>query len=183
MAEKHLVVDTSSLINLLATECEVEIVTALDWKLAISGDTRRETLFLSGPPDQDGRRPKTPVDFSPLLGSGRLTVHERTDEWADAFVQCAEHLPDADAAAVALAHHLGVTLLTDDSKEARVATLLFTGIEIMSTLDWLRESAAVLGWNQARLGEIARNLRWRANYLPPRQHPDAGWYSNLLSRA
>lgn len=182
MAQRHLVVDTSSLINLLATACEVEIATTLDWKLAISGDTRRETIFLSGPPDEDGRRPRVPADLTALIGSGRLTVHERGDEWADAFVRCAEHLPDADAAAVALAHHLGVALATDDSKEARIAALLFTGIEIVSTLDWLREAASVLAWNDKRLSGVVRSLRWRANFLPPRNHPHSGWYADLLSR-
>jgi hypothetical protein len=175
--------DTSSLINLLATGCELEILAALDWNLVISKHTEGETLYLSSAPDEAGRRSRVRADLSGLKGSGRLTIRALDEEWSDAFVQCAEHLPDADASAVALAEHLRTGLATDDPKEAKVARWLFGQIDVVSTLDWLHEAASALGWPETRLVEVARNLRWRGNFLPPRDHPQRAWYLGLLERA
>src|SRR4051794_32964307 len=114
MGFSEVVIDTSSLINLLATAHEVEIVSALNWSLFVSSYVRDETRFLSSPPDADGRRQRVPADLTPLFAAQRLTVCNLSDAWLEVFIRCAEHLPDADASAVALAAHMGTTLVTDD---------------------------------------------------------------------
>lgn len=180
MLGRRLVIDTSSLINLLATASEVEIVEALDWTLVLSKHVRDETLSLSSEPDREGRRLRTAADLSALSVSGRFIVRELDEEWTDIFVQCAEHLSDADASAVALAAHLGAALVTDDPKEARVSRQLFGDSTIVSTLDWLHEAASVLNWSRTRLVTVATDLRWRGNFLPPRIHTHRDWYLALL---
>lgn len=183
MPQRRLVVDTSSLINLLATGRELEITLGLDWSLTISGHTRKETIFLSTPPDEEGRRSRVPADLTPLLAFGRLTVQELSDEWLDAFVSCAEHLPDEDASAVALAGHLRLALATDDPKEMKIGKQLFSGLKVVTTLDWLHEAASVRKWTDETSPVVASNLRWRGNFLPPRKHQRREWYLDLLTRA
>ena len=183
MPQRPLVVDTSSLINLLATGHEVEIAVGMDWQLHVSGQTQKETRFLSTAPADDGARSRVPADLGPLNACGRLAVHELGDDWLDAFVRCAEYLPDEDASAVALAAHLGVPLATDDPKEMRVGQALFGGMTVVTTLEWLHGAASLLRWSDEALLAIARDLRWRGNFLPPRKHKHRQWYLDLLTRA
>ena len=183
MPQRPLVVDTSSLINLLATGREVEITAGLDWRLHVSDQTQKEARFLSAAPEDDGTRSRVPADLGPLNASGGLAVHVLGDDWLDAFVRCAEYLPDEDASAVALAGHLGVPLATDDPKEMRIGQSVFSGMAVVTTLEWLHEAASLLRWSDQTLLSIARDLRWRGNFLPPRKHQHRQWYLDLLARA
>lgn len=183
MPQRPLVVDTSSLINLLATRREIEIAACLDWQLHISGHTERETLFLSTAPAPDGTRSRVSADLGPLRVSGRLTVHELADDWLEAFVKCAEHLPDEDASAVALAVHLGLPFATDDPKEMRIGQAVFGRMTVVTTLEWLHNAASSLRWDDSTLLCVASDLRWRGNFLPPRKHKHRQWYLDLLTRA
>lgn len=176
-------IDACCLINLLATGRETELTQALGWTWLMSAHTRAETLFLQTPPDEDGRRARVPADARGLGAAGLLSVRDLDAEWLGAFVRCAEHLPDADASAVALAGALGLPLATDDPKERRVALELFPGLELHSTLGLLRRATAALGLDEATLVRLALDLRWRGNFLPPRRDPERAWYEALLAQA
>lgn len=70
--------------------------------------------------------------------------------------------------------------MTDDRKERNVARDLFPTIELVSTLDVIAEAEKALGWSAVELALVARDLRWRGNFAPPRRDPRAAWYESLL---
>ena len=175
------VIDACCTLNLLATRCELEIVSALGIRLFDTPKTAVEPMFLWSPPDENGERSRQSVTTNSLRHAGHLmTVAIDTDSLIDAFVAAAALIKDADASCIAVAGTLGLPLITDDRKERRIATDLFPSIEIVSTLDLLHGASLALGWKEEELRRVAVALRWGGNFAPPRHDPRASWYSALL---
>jgi hypothetical protein len=181
---RAIVMDACCMLNVLATQLEVEIVEACDLSLLMSERAHREALFLHGPPDDDGVRAKYPASTERLRSAGHLKIRVLdTTALQDALIECAAQLRDEDASCVALAGVLGVPLMTDDGKEQRVARSIFPKIEVVSTLAVLHEAAKALALSEEDLSQIASHLRWRGNFAPPRRDPLSPWYAELLRRA
>lgn len=174
------VIDACGLLNLLATGHELEIVEALDWHLIIPEKVLEEVKYLRTPPDKKGLRGQVPVDLGALRGSGRLKARELDHKWIDDFVACAEQLADNDAACAALAGFTGLPLVTDDPKVKRVTRERYASVRLISTLEFVVEAVRKLGLDE---GEVAYNLRWRGNFLPPRRDERAGWFEGALKRS
>jgi len=178
-----LVVDACTLLNLLATGREVELVIALEAVLVSSAQARAEALFLCGPPavdDEEQRPTKVPVDLVPLIDAGRLLVRALADDTANAFVARAAHLRDADASAVALAATMAVPLVSDDGKAQRVARRLHPDLVQLTTLQLVREAVERAGIEGAPLRELAKYLHERGNFDPPRRDPERSWFEDVL---
>jgi hypothetical protein len=177
----RLVIDASCLINLLATGRQHEILQALGIQLLITDRTGRETLYLDGSPDENGDPTRDLIDLAPLETAGLLQILSSDDPaLLDAFVRCAQHLRDADAASVALAATLDLPFATDDSRQRRVARELYPRLKLVSTLALLREAAARLGLNRQATHQLAVDLRDRGSFLPPKNDPDRKWYEDAL---
>ena len=133
------------------------------------------------PPNPVGTRwwTKTPRGAVP----GRLETRALDgDALVDAFVAAAAWIKDTDASCIALAGVLKLPLLTDDRKERRIARELFPAIETISTLDVIADAKRALRWSTTDLAHVAEDLRWRANFAPPRDDPRGAWYARLLRR-
>ncbi len=182
MTQQIIVIDACCLLNLLATLREVEITQALAVSWVIPESARAEVNHLRTPPDEAGERHRVVVDLVPLERAGLLETRALDDEWLDAFVTCAAHLNDADAACVALAATMDVPLATDDPRERRVAKELYDSLQIKSTLEFLQRAANVLELDDSTLAQIAYDLRWRGNFLPPRRDPLGSWFARHLAQ-
>lgn len=178
---RQVVIDACCTLNLLATRRELAIVAALDLHLLDTPQVSTEPVTLWTPPDEDGQRFRAPVSTEALRTAGRLqTLALASDELVDAFVAAAELIKDTDASCIALAGVMNVPLLTDDRKERRIARDLFPAIELISTLDVVAEAERALLWSEAEVAAVARDLRWRGNFAPPRGDPRSAWYERLL---
>jgi predicted nucleic acid-binding protein len=178
---RRIVIDTCCTLNLLATQRELEIAEGLDWHLLHTPQVGREALTLWTLPDTDGQRFKEPTSADSLRRAGRLETRPLdTTDLVDAFVRAAALITDADASCIALAGVLRLPLLTDDRKERRVARDVFPSIELISTLDVLADAAQALLWSDSDVAAVAKDLRWRGNFAPPRNDPRGSWYEQLL---
>lgn len=183
MASRELVIDACCTINLLATHREVQLVQALGVRLLDTRYTSSEPCMVWTLPDAELRRGREPTSTKALRVMGLLVTRALdTKDSIDAFVRAGERLSAADASGVALAGTLGLPLATDDRKVRRVASELFPGVELRSTLDLLHEATRALGWSEEQLATVAAAMRWRGNFAPPRQDPRAAWYAALLRR-
>jgi predicted nucleic acid-binding protein len=177
----QVVIDSCCTLNLLATRREIELVKALKLHLLDTPQVSVEPLTLWTPPDADGVRSKESTSTTLLRQGGYLETRALDeDALIDAFINAAARIKDTDASCIALAGVLDLPLLTDDRKERNVARDLFPRIELVSTLEVLAEAADTLGWSRAELAVVARDLRWRGNFAPPRRDPRAAWYESLL---
>jgi predicted nucleic acid-binding protein len=177
----EIVVDACTLLNVLATGRETEIASALRLHFVVGERAHDEVKTLRTLPDESGARAVVPADTSRLRAAGllRLTTIEVIGG-TDAFVNCAAHLRDEDAEAVALAVTLDLPLATDDGRERKIARQLYPQIELRSTLGLVRAFANHAGLDDVAVRELASDLRWRGNFLPPRGDPDAGWFVRAL---
>lgn len=178
---RKLVIDTSCLLNLLASGMGREVLEALEYGLIGTPHLDREALYLVTGRDDAGAVIREPVDLEPLESAGLLSIRPRDETTLDHLVDCAEHLTDADAAAVALAAAIELPLATDDARQVKVARRLFPALEIVSTLDILRQALPKLGLDDASLRTLARRIRSRASFLPPRSDPHRQWFLDLLA--
>jgi predicted nucleic acid-binding protein len=183
MKRKLAVIDACCTINLLATGQEIAIVRSLGMTLLQTERVSREMHFLWTPPDEDYVRHKEAASTDDLRAAGLLTIRALdTEALIDSFVAAAERIKDNDASCIALAGVLGVPLISDDAKQRRVATDLFPGLELVSTLDIVHEAAIAMKWDDQARVEVAIALRWRGNFAAPRRDPRREWYISLLKR-
>ena len=173
------IIDACSLLNLLATRREEDLIRALQVRLVVAPGVRVEAVYLDGPPNEAGDPTRDLIDIAPLEVHGLLRVEELGDEAADAFVAAAADLADNDAASVALAATLHVPLITDDGKERRVCNRLFPGLEVVSTLALIRQATEVLGLDKATMRVLLRDLRTRGSFEPPRAEANREWFWDL----
>jgi len=179
-AHRSLVVDSCSMINLMASGRAREVLAALELRLVGAPTLTAEAMWLSSEPDKQGRRARSRIDLVPLQNAALLTIEALPQVGAGHFVALCQQLSDPDATVVALAVSTGRPLLTDDAKIRRVTAEFFPDLALPSTLGLLRQAADLLGLTRAECEQLAHALRWRANFLAPRTDPDAEWYRTLL---
>jgi len=178
---QSLVIDACCLLNLLASTLEHEIIEARALDLIGSTHLRSEALYLSGPPDEDGIPKKEAIDLSHLETSGALRIEEAERIATGPFIRCAEHLNDADAAAVALAVASQAPLATDDNRQRNVTKRMYPEVELVSTLDLIRPAFEELHLSLEAQRRCARDIRRRASFLPPKRDPHRNWFLELLA--
>lgn len=179
-----LVIDSSVAINLLASRCAIEIATALDLMLIDTPALATEVNFIDSPPDDAGERERSPASTAAWRAAGILETRDVTaPAYADAIERAAARIGEKDASGIALAGVEGWPLVVDDRKAQRVACTLFPGIELVTTLDVLADAADVLAWDDEQLVQLAFDVRWGGNFLPPRGHAMAAWFQDLIERA
>lgn len=178
---RKLVIDASCLLNLLASGKAEEILEVLELELIATPHLDQEVLYQVTGRDEAGAVTREPVDLEPLEKAGLLTIRPLDPSALDHLVECAEHLTDADAAAVAVAAARELPLATDDARQAKVARKLFPAMEVVSTLEILRQAIPKLALDDASLRQLARRIRTRASFLPPRSDPHRRWFLDLLA--
>jgi predicted nucleic acid-binding protein len=181
VASKVVAADACVLLNLLATGRAGDLLRALDTSLIATPMAAAEVKYLAGTPDEEGRPTRQTVDLAELTAHGLLEVRGVPQAALDLYVRCAAELHDADASGIALAVSFGVALATDDGLARGVAAREAANLELVGTLALVRKGSEAIGVDQEGLVKLARNLRTRGNFLPPRQDPDREWYQRLLS--
>lgn len=176
------VVDACSLLNLLATRREQDLIRALGVVLFVAPKVRAEAVYLDGPADEHGEPTREVVDLAPLEAAGLLRALELGADAADAFIAAATELTDNDAASVALAATRRIPLVTDDGKERRVCRQLFPHVEVVSTLSLVREATERLALDADTMRNLLRDLRLRGSFEPPRSDPNRDWFWQLHGR-
>lgn len=174
-------IDACALLNLLATGCEADIVRAHGFTLVTTRMALAEVQYLVGPPDDDGNDTRIAADCSILVSAGQLSAVAVGQDLEPAFVGAASHFTDADASVVALAAANRLPLWTDDRRVYRFGPKLFPDLRVLSTLAILRDAFARLGTPPEHQREIARKLKVRGNFEPPKWDKFADWYRQLLA--
>lgn len=181
MADRELVIDACSLINLLSTENEDRLVAALDVRLVTSPRAKGEVRYRKGPPDDDGEPTQIPLIPDRLIATGALHVRALDGPLQDAFVRAVSAgLRDADASVVALAGEASLPLASDDNRVRKLAPKLYPKIILRSTLGLVREATERLALPDGELRLLLRRLRVSGNFLPPKTDEHGAWFAALL---
>ncbi|MCP4662514.1 MAG: hypothetical protein GY856_44520 [bacterium] len=178
--KRSLVTDASCLLNLLASGRVDEILDVLEVELVATPHLRGEVLYLAGPRESTGAVTKERVDLSPLESAGLLQIRPLDEAALEHLVRCSEQLRDAAAAGVALSAALELPLATDDGRQRNVARELYPRLELVSPLELVRPAVERLGLDHAAVHQLARDIRLRASFLPPKRDPHREWFRTLL---
>lgn len=169
--------DTCTLINLLATGEVEAILRSMDSDFVICSAVLQESIYLRSDDDAD---PPDPIDLGPLIESGALTVCSLESEEEELlYIDYASQLDDGEAMSIAIAIERVYTLATDERKARR----LF--LEAAGNTDRLLSTAELVhNWSQSeqipsdKLRITLLRIAQRARFVPRQSDPNYDWWRN-----
>jgi predicted nucleic acid-binding protein len=163
-------IDTSTLLNLLASGFPERLLTTLCPQCLISDVVLQESLYLRA---TDPSLPPERVDLSRLIEFKILTVcYAETPEEEALYVELAAQLDDGEAMSLALSASRGFGLATDDRKATRLAN--DRGIQsIYGTPEILQACFDLNVSNAIQL------IEYRARFSPPSGSPFRDWWLGM----
>jgi predicted nucleic acid-binding protein len=150
----ELALDSSVVINLLATGHAASILKALAMPVVLTDNVVREVEFGSSNGRQDVGL------LRGMIADQVLAIRELEGRALETFFAlvsgpASESLGDGEAATLALAHARGCSAAIDENKATRLATERFTSIRLVTTVDILAHDGVRAGLGDARLSQAA----------------------------
>jgi predicted nucleic acid-binding protein len=166
--DSQIVLDTSVVINLLATGHATSILQALEIPVLITGNVEHEISSgsISARPEAD--------ELRSLIKGHVLLVKKLEGQASATFIELvggpvADSLDDGEAATLAFAHHNRLSAAIDEKKATRIAAERFASLRLVSTVDIF-----AFGPVQTKLGRTAlADALFRALSLARMQVRDA----------
>ena len=174
--------DASCLLNVYATERLRDIAIALPRRLGVADYViNREALYVRTQDEAGDYAERTPVDLAPLVNEGLIQVVSlgHPEELA-AYVDFAARVDDGEAVTSALALHNGYAVATDDRKARRVLAELAPWVQLVSTLDLLREWTIAASISDATLRQSMMAMQSGASYTPSARDPSYEWWLAVM---
>ncbi len=154
--EQGLIWDACTLLNLIATKRESEILTALACPSYVVREVReREILYLRPLPEEDPQGELIKVDLEPLFSAGVLQEVELTEEERRLFVMFASEMDDGEARSTAVAVQRGWRLVTDDKVSLRIAREYSPAIPTLTTPEWVKAWAETASVKKETLSDFS----------------------------
>ncbi|MDX3971608.1 MAG: hypothetical protein QHD01_34095 [Bradyrhizobium sp.] len=150
----ELVLDSSVVINLLATGYAPPILKALTMPVVLTDNVVREVELGSSNGRQDAGLLWEMVADQVLMISA-LEGQALETFFALVSGPASESLGDGEAATLALAHARGCSAAIDEKKATRLATERFASTRLVTTVDILAHDGVRAGLGEARLAEAA----------------------------
>ncbi|HEY2495891.1 MAG TPA: hypothetical protein VGK24_02375 [Candidatus Angelobacter sp.] len=169
ISDRPAVMDASSIINIIASGRAEELLALVSNQILICTYVReKECLYLRS---EDGTSVEA-IGLEKWIEAGILQDCVLTLSEEEQFLIYASQVDDGEAMSLAIASMRGLTLITDDRKAQRLATL--DGISVLSTPQIVYAWAATQ--NQAPVAEVLRAIEVRAKFRPSLDHPLSAWW-------
>jgi hypothetical protein len=183
-SSKTLYLDRGVLLNLCATGHAVEILRALSYQCAVLDDIYPSPLFLwTQSHGGEELLECQEIAIAPLVSAGVLSVeHFEREQYKQAFVAFALHIPDRQAALLALAEQSDAALALDDKCTRRVLHRLAPHQPVISTLTCLYTWQVSAEIPDVDMRSIVRDVAQRAQFTPPDDDPLCGWWQGIVHR-
>ena len=178
-----ILLDACCLLNLYATGRMRDIAIALSHRLAVVDYVlEEEALFVWGSLGGESREKPVPVDLSPWVTEGLIQVlsleHQEEEE---NFVDLAALIDDGEAMTGALALYRGCALATDDRKARRILSERAPTLQLISTLDLLKQWADQSSISRADLRAAMSAMQSGASYIPGDEDSLFKWWRSIMS--
>lgn len=160
--------------NLLATGCAEEILTALQITLMVPPAVFAEAVYLEGGRAGESR---TRVDLSPLYASSLALQVSLDEAEPDLVVELAATVDDGEAEVIAIALVRQLTMATDDRKARRIAGQRSVALLSTPELLWQWQEASAIP--AKRMGEVLQTISRRSHYRPGISHAFYGWWNSF----
>jgi predicted nucleic acid-binding protein len=175
--DREIVLDSSVVINLLATGHSAAILTALNMSVVVTDNVVREIELgsSSGRPEVEQLRA--------IIHDRLLLVRELEGIALETFFglvsgRASESLGDGEAATIAFAHAKGCSAAIDEKKATRLAADRFDSVRLVTTIDILSHGTIRASLGDARLADATFNaLRLARMQVREQQF---GWVARLI---
>ena len=167
--------DADVLMNLLATNCAVEILRDLRMVLLVSPAVSDESIYLES---ADASGDRAPIDLRELEQAGVLQKTNLSDEKLEFVIELARQVDDGEAEAISVGMSRRVRVATDDRKARRAAS--DRGNALLSTPDMLHDWQAAANISDAKMSSVLRLIGRRSRFRPPADHGLYAWWMQLL---
>ncbi len=175
--KRILVIDTCTLINLLASGEIESILSMAGEQFLICTAVQEESLYLRADnPTAD----KEKIDLTLLVDNGVLTLCQlETPDEEQLYVNFASQLDDGEAMTLAIAINRNFELVTDEKKARRLYREA-TGSEdsLKCTSQLIRQWAERTGISGEQLKMILLKIQQRARYHPPNWDANNDWWTD-----
>lgn len=173
--------DASCLLNLYATGRFSEMAIVQPFGLAVADYViQNEALYVRAPASEGEER--IAVDLSSVVRERLIQVLTlRGGKESELFVDLAVEMDDGEAISGAIALSRGHGIATDDRKARRVLTQRHSTVQLVSTLEIVKnwsEQASIAGPD---LRQALQAMEAGANYVPGERDPLYGWWSSVYS--
>ncbi|HTI71807.1 MAG TPA: hypothetical protein VMF06_17660 [Candidatus Limnocylindria bacterium] len=181
--ERALITDTSVLLNILATEHAENILEDSGWNFSICKAVLGEALVLRNRETQES----LPLDLTPHIQSGRLTVCELAGESEyELLVEFASLMGrggDGEAMSFAIATSRSMPVAIDDQRAVKRARQRFPALTTLTTTDVLMAWQQRHGISATAMGRQLQRIQTWACYYPGQKHPAYEWWKSCLAAA
>ncbi len=178
MVSRFALLDSSVLINILATNQVEAVLRTLSAGAGVCSAVAAEALYLRAERPTD---PRTKISLEPLIEGGLLQEHTlQTDQERALYVDLAADLDDGEAMTLAIAYERRITTATDDKKARRIARERFgNDMQVLGTADIIN------GWAQDQdetsVRAVLRRIETVAQFRPSKDDPLLRWWLNATA--
>ncbi len=177
------IIDACCLIDLLASGQAEAILRATGHSWHLPSSVQAEVQYVRQyDPEKLGSYQNVPVDLTPFVTSGVLTICQPDDaQEQTVYVQSATLFrSDGEAACLAMAKCRGWTVATDDRRAIQIARK--AGVTVVSCPELVRQWADVAKREQATLCKVLQNIQVLAQFKPNPAMPDYQWWVDELAK-
>jgi hypothetical protein len=172
-----MVIDACCLIDLLASGQAEAILRATSYAWHRSSVVKAEVQYVrQHDPNKPGSYQNVPVDLTPFVSSGLLTLCQPEDAQEQAmYVQYATLFrSDGEAMCVAIAECRGWTVATDDRRAIQVAQK--AGLTVVSCPELVRAWVGATRPDSTSVVQVLTNIQTLAQFRPNGNMPECAWW-------
>lgn len=171
--QSNLLIDTCCLINLCASGELLNIlqVVNISAQATIVEEVKHELLEI-----------ENIEQFESAIEQGLLLIVDFKSEIEEtAFINYAVEIDDGEAATGAIAINRGWAMATDDKKAIKFLSQESSSLQIISTPEIIKYWSKKMNIDQSKLSEVLKNIRVKARYMPPKNHPLKLWWQTAIN--
>lgn len=175
-------IDACCLIDLLASGDAEAILRACGFTWHVPAAVQAEVQYRrQRDPVQPGQTIIVPVDLSPLVNSGLLTLcSPQTQQELDQFTQYATIFrSDGEAMCLAIAGERNWTVATDDRRALRIAQQ--AGLAVVSCPELVKAWADATRPDQGEINRVLQDIQVLAQFQPNATMPEFQWWTDELA--
>jgi predicted nucleic acid-binding protein len=176
----HIVLDACCVLNFCASGRFIEILKSIPAQVVVTEVVKsRELITLQRLKDEEN---EGAIQLEAAIAQGWLSVVDfESESEEETFVNYAFELgDDGESATCAIAVHRGWAIATDDKKAVSFSKKEAPHLQILSTLEIVKNWSERENLHSSELITALRSIRTKGRYMPHKNHSLFAWWENLM---
>ena len=170
-----LIADTSTLLNLYASDRFEDILTAIAIPVSIAENVVNESRYIL----RNGQ--KEMIDLQPYISKGLLLVVTfESEEEESTFIQFSQDIDDGESATGAIAYHRKWDIATEDIKARTIFARDIPDCVCVGTPDIIKHTAEFFKWEDDILRMLIQTIYIQSRFRPQKNTTLAEWWNGYM---